>query len=217
MVTDWIQAIAVVAAGIWALMEVKRYRQTKIIIQLEVDAHLYRLSPPITAEPLTWEEGQEEPTILSSRLHPYALEVLLIFHNMGRTRFRLYNAMIAVNALTSSDRRPADQLFSVTDGHLRLARIMTSGNIVTSGDAAIKLASHPSSEQRFFYIEPGVRQAISYVVLLPEISGLLQVQGRFSLSKQRIFPARQRDESGLLPHKVVRTYQVIEGQLVGRD
>ncbi len=75
----------------------------------------------------------------------------------------------------------------------------------------------PSSGGHFFYIEPGVRQVISYVVLLPEVSELIRVQGLFSLSKERIFPARHVDDRGLLPHKVVRTYQVVEGQLVGRD
>jgi hypothetical protein len=94
----------------------------------EVDSHLYRLSPPLAAKPLTWKENQAAASILPCRLHPYALEALLIFHNVGRTRFRLYNARVAVNALPQLDQRRSDQFFSAEDAHLRLTRIMTSRN-----------------------------------------------------------------------------------------
>jgi hypothetical protein len=221
MVTDWIQAVAasaqaaaVVAGAFWGLREVKRYRQKMHIIQLDIDAHLYRLSSPLIAEAPTWERGQRQPTTLPARPYPFAVEVLLTFRNKGRTRFRLYNAMIGFNTL-----RPADQkvVFTSDDGHLHLTRLITTGNIVPKFKAPDLPVERKIDKTSFFYIEPGVDQVISFVTLLPEINQLLQIDGSFSLEQERIFPARLRGENRLFPHNVARTYQVVEGRLVGRD
>ena len=202
-----VQGVAVVAAGAWAVFKVREYRERKNLIELDIDAHLYALSEPITVAPVTWKQGDMDSTTLAPRAHPYAIEVLLHFRNRGRTRFRLFNAQVGVNTM-----RPADKTaFDKHDGHLHLTRVVTSGNIVPP----FEVPGKPVEETAFYYIEPGVEQTITYLTLLPEPRELVQVVAEFSFAQRRIFPAIRGVP---YPHSAARTYAFGEGgELVGRD
>ena len=205
-----VQVAAVVAAGAWAVFKVREYRERKNLIQLDIDAHIYPLSTPITVAPRTWKKGDERPTIADPRAHPYALEVLLRFSNNGRTRFRLFNAQIGVSTM-----RPADETqFDEEDGHLHLTRVVTSGNIVPP----FPVRGKPPEETSFYYIEPGIEQTITYLTLIPEPRELLQVVAEFSFAQLRIFPKQRRLPGGPYPHTAARTYGInTQGELIGRD
>jgi hypothetical protein len=204
-----VQAVALVVAGIWAYDEVKKYRARQSIIQLDLDAHIYALDNPVSAVPITWEAGATAPTELARRSHPYALEVSLWFRNKGKTRFWLYNAQVGINAIVRHD----EAHFTSADGHFHFNRVVTSGNIVTE----FRVKNRPLEETSRFYIEPGVDQLITYVTLLPDVGELIQIEGKFSLAQTRIFPAKDiADHPTLYPHNVARTYQIKNGELLGR-
>ncbi len=85
--------------------------------------------------------------------------------------------------------------FDKEDGHLRLERVFISGNIV------------PKSS-KFYYIEPGIEQTISYLTLITEPRELIMVWAKFSMEQTRIFPKKLTGDTGLKPHTAARTYQL---------
>jgi hypothetical protein len=205
------QGIALLLAGIWAIYKVSEYRELRTIMQLELDANLYKLASPVTASVPSWNKRGEREKI-GPEPRSYVVEVLLKFSNKGRTRFRLFNAQIGIN--TMRDPAKAKTEFDQTDGHLHLTRIFTSGNVVP----IFKIPGRPIEETSFYYVEPGIQQTITYLALIPEPRELLQIFASFSLEQERLFPERQTGKSGLYPHTSARTYQVSpEGRLIGQE
>jgi hypothetical protein len=205
-----IQVLAVVAAGSWAAFKVREYRERKNLIQLDLDAHVYPLSTPITVAPVTWKKDEDDRATLEPRTHEYAIEVLLRFQNKGRTRFRLFNVQVGVSTLRSPDETRFDRY----DGHLHLTRVVTSGNIVPP----FEVSGKPLEETAFYYVEPGVEQTIHYLTLIPKPRELLQVVAEFSLAQRRIFPKERRLPGGPYPHSAVRTFGIgASGELIGRN
>jgi hypothetical protein len=203
------QGIALLLAGIWALYKVFEYRELRTLVQLELDANLYKLASPVTASVPSWNQRGERE-LIGPEPRSHVLEILLKFSNAGKTRFRLFNVQIGINTMRDPDKTRFDD----GDGHLHLTRIFTSGNIVPK----FPIPGKPIEETSFYYIEPSVRQTISYLALIPEPRELLQVFAMFSLEQKRLFPERQREASGLYPHTAARTYQVSpEGQLIGQE
>jgi hypothetical protein len=94
--------------------------------------------------------------------------------------------------------------FDEGDGHLRLTRIHTSGNLVPE----VVVKGHPVSKTSFYYIEPGVEQTISHLCLIPEPRELVLVVAEFTLDQERLFPRDVEGSKGLKPHTAARTFQV---------
>jgi len=200
-----LKAVAL-AGGLWALYKVREYRELKQRIQLEISARTFKLDAPEQVSSYTWDrEGQRVATPLQP--HTHAVEIALTFTNKGLVRSRLYNIQVGINTMRPSDQARFDQ----EDGHLRLARVFTSGNIVP----LFAVEGKPAEKTSFYYIEPGVEQTITYLALIPAPRELLQVHARFNFEQKRLFPRQVREQGGLYPHTASRTYQVdAQGQVV---
>jgi hypothetical protein len=112
----------------------------------------------------------------------------------------MYNVQVGINTM-----RPIDEAeFDEDDGHLHLTRILTSGNIVPR----FPVEGRPIEETSFYYIEPGVKQTITYLALITEPRELIQVFAQFSLEQKRIFPEKIVGEMKVYPHTAARTYQL---------
>src|SRR5947199_10602494 len=113
-----VKVIALEIGGTWATYKIKEYRELKNWVQLDLDAHIYKLTHPEHIPAKIWDK-QGKPIDLSPRTHTHAVEVLLKFTNKGKTRARIFNIQVGINAM-----RPHDQAeFDSDDGHLHLTRI----------------------------------------------------------------------------------------------
>jgi hypothetical protein len=196
-----VKAVALIA-GIWALLKVKAYRELKNRIQLDIEANVYRLDSPERVRKYTWTRKAKQVTreLSDVQPHTHAVEILLHFTNQGMTRFKMYNVQVGINTM-----RPIDEAeFDEDDGHLHLTRILTSGNIVPR----FPVEGRPIEETSFYYIEPGVKQTITYLALITEPRELIQVFAQFSLEQKRIFPEKIVGEMKVYPHTAARTYQL---------
>jgi len=205
-----VKAVALIA-GVWALLKVKAYRELKNRIQLDIDANIYRLSSPEEARKYNWIRKDQLVTreLTDTRLHTHAVEILLHFTNQGMTRFRLYNVQVGINTM-----RPINEAeFDEGDGHLHLTRLLTSGNVVP----CFPVKGKPIEATSFYYIEPGVKQTITYLALITEPRELIQVSAQFSLEQKRIFPEKILGDMQVYPHTAARTYQLdAQGNAVRR-
>ena len=194
-----IKTLALIIGGVWVLIKFKEYREFKNWIQLDVDANIFRLSKPEIAETISWDK-EGNPIQSQKQNHTHAVEVLLTFKNKGKTRIKIYNIQIGINTM-----RPVNEArFDEEDGHLRLNRIHTSGNIVPKQFVKRKNVNKTS----FYYIEPEVEQTISHLCLISEPRELIQVVAYFSLEHERIFPKKMHKPGGLFPHTAARTFQL---------
>lgn len=197
---DLIVKIAVlVIGGTWALYKYKEYRVFKKLVQLDLDATIYRLSEPENAQGKTWSK-EGKPVELPNKEYKYAVEVLLNFSNKGKTRVKLFNIQLGINSMRQKNKAKFDK----DDGHLHLTRILTSGNIVPK----FPVKGKPIEETSFYYIEPGVDQTITYLCLISEPRELFQVYAMFSLDEKRLFPKTTRGAKGLYPHTVAKTFPI---------
>lgn len=211
-----IKAIALIIGGAWALYKIGEYRELKRWVQLDIDAHLYRLgSEALPGKSYSWNEDGHRTDITAEdakaadKHYTHAVEVLLTFTNKGKTRCRLYNIQLGINTM----REPGDTKLNEDDGHLSLRRLFTSGNIVPK----FVTRGRPVEETSFYYIEPGVQQTITYLALIPTPRDLVQVVAEFSLEQRRIFPTKKVGPTGLFPHTAARTFQLDpESQLFKR-
>ena len=106
-------------------------------------------------------------------------------------------------------RPPNEARIDAADGHLALARIYTSGNIVP----IFKVKDRPVSEETsFYYIEPGIEQIITHVCLISEPRELLQVFAMFNLEQLRLFPEITIGPNKLYPHTASKIYSLKEDQ-----
>lgn len=193
------QLIAFVVGSIWAIYKINEFRELKHLVQLDIDAKLYKLSTPITATAFTWDkEGNRRE--IPEQVHTHAVAVLLKFRNKGKTRLRIYNVQVAINTM----RAPDEMIFSENDGQPKMKRIFTSGNVVPP----MPVEGKSIDESSFYYIEPSVDQVIDFLALIPEPSDLLQVVGLFSLEQTRLFPQKRIGSKGLYPHTAASTYQI---------
>jgi hypothetical protein len=192
------ELVAFLAGSIWALYKIREFRELKHRIGFEVEADIYPLSSPVTASRPTWNVKREQE-FLAPELQTHAIEIRASFDNRGNRRFRLYNLQLAVNTM----RLPAETKFDPDVGYVSLRRVHTSGNVVPE----MKVGDLPPEETSFFYIEPGVKQTISYVTLLSQPAELIQVVGEFSLEQRRIFPKARIGPMRLIPHTASKTYR----------
>jgi hypothetical protein len=214
----------IVIGGTWVLWKFGLFREEKLWIQFDIDANLYELKPgtqdkKTTLTTFSWDKKGTRINCPNQSCSQ-AVEVLLKFTNKGKTRFRLFNAQIAINTILDCNKLKCDE----DEGHLKLQRVFTSGNIVEKMTVQKTLLPWllPSSvnlcfdlkRTSFYYIEPDVEQTIHFLAIIPEPQGLLQVIGEFSLEQERIFPEKKTGTQGLYPHKAVRTYQIKDGRLV---
>jgi hypothetical protein len=198
-IVDILVKIALLIGSAGALYKFVQFRELKQRIQLDIEAKIYKLSSPETAEPYTWDkEGERRREPAQPQTH--AVEILLTFTNKGFRRLRLYNVQVAVNTM----RPQGEAQFDEADGHLRLKRVFTSGNIVPE----FEVPPRPLAETSFYFIEPSVEQTISYLTLIPEPRELVQVVAEFNFEQKRIFPEKKVGETGLYPHRAARTYNL---------
>jgi hypothetical protein len=191
--------IAALLGGGWGVYKFVQYRELKQRIQLEIDAKLYKLTLPEETEAFTWDpQGNCKTDSAKPRTH--AVEILLKFTNKGFTRMRLFNIKVGINTMRPHNEAQFDQ----GDGHLRLTRIFSSGNLVPVFEVEGKNVEDTS----FYYIEPGVEQTISYLTLITEPRELVQIYAKFSLEQKRLFPKREIGEKGVYPHTAARTFKV---------
>jgi len=191
--------LAFVIGAIWALYKFKEFRESKDLVELDVDANIFKLDTAIDTSSFTWDKNGNRCPI-NGQQHTHALEISLIFNNKGKTRIRLYNIQIGLNTMRLSTKTKFDK----DTGHLRLKRFFTSGNIVPE----MRVEDKPIEKTSFYYVEPGVTQTITYLTLITQPNELLQIVGKFSLVQKRIFPKRTRMLRGLYPHTVSKTYQI---------
>ncbi len=174
--------------AIWAVFELKKYRRLQQWIQFDIDLTLYKQKSAVKMAAYSWCNKGKDTVI---KPHTHVVEILLKFTNKGKTRARIYNIQAFINTMRPAAETKREQ----EEGRLILTRIFTSGNIVPR-------------KNKFYYIEPGVEQTISYVALIPEPRDLIQVVGRFSLEEKRIFPEKETDTKDLQPHTTSRIYPV---------
>jgi hypothetical protein len=183
----------------WGVYKFVHYRELKQRIQLELDANMHELTSPELTEAFSWDEEGNRETV-PAQSHTHALEILLKFTNKGFRRMRLYNIQIGVNTM-----RPQNQAqFDPDDGHLKLTRVFTSGNIVP----LFRVKDKAVEKSSFYYIEPGVEQTISYLTLVTEPRELVQIYARFSLEQKRIFPQKAVGQKRIYPATAARTYKL---------
>jgi hypothetical protein len=197
-----LRSLALLIGGAWALYQLKRFREFKNWIQLDLDANLYPLSQPEHAELKTW--NREGKMTDSPRNCTHAIEFLLKFTNKGRTRIRLFNIQVGVNTMDPARKAR----FDAGDGHLELSRLHTSGNLVPP----MKVKKKDVKTTSFYYIEPGVEQTITYFCLLSEPREFVQAWAKFSLEQERLFPENLRGPKGLYPHTAARIFRVPEAR-----
>jgi hypothetical protein len=183
----------------WSLYKLNEFRELKYAVELEIDANIYQLSNPRTADSFTWDQEGNRVT-KSEMVHTHAVEILLKFNNKSKRRFRIYNIQIAINTM----RPPSDTKFDEKGGQVKLKRLFTSGNVVPE----MPIPDKPIEKTSFYYMEPGTSQIIDYLALISEPDELLTVIAKFSLEQSRIFPEQNRTGSGLYPHTASKTYQL---------
>lgn len=183
----------------WAIVKRKLFRDMMHCIQFDVEAKLIRLKDSAKGENIYTRKTKIDEELIKECIFSHVVEVSLIYTNKGKTRFRLYNAMVHFNTM-----RPIAKTKIDTDiGYLKLQRIFSSGNMIrTDGQS--------SNKSSFYYIEPGVTQTIRYLFLIPEPRELLQVNALFSLEQERIFPHKLIGAKGLHPHTASKTYSLEE-------
>ncbi|MCB2184431.1 MAG: hypothetical protein KQH63_20585 [Desulfobulbaceae bacterium] len=195
-----VELLAFMIGAIWGYVKFREYRELKHFIQFDIDANIIRLPQSVMANSVTYERdrsGNKKMEVLPEQELMYAVEVYLKFENKGKTRFRLYNAEVALNTMrdTGTHARSGGAKFDKNTGRTVLKRLRTSGNIVPE-------------KTGYYYMEPGVAQTISYLILIPEPKSLLQVIGKFSMEQERIFPYKEKGKLGLLPHTASKTFKV---------
>ena len=124
--TDYLNIFPIIATVVGACFALRIYRKTKQWIQLDIDANLYKLSRP-ELDVTTYTRDQEGNLGTIKQDCTHAVEVLLKFKNKGMIRFKLYNLQIFINTMQNHNEVAKCE---EADGHLRLKRIFTSGNIV---------------------------------------------------------------------------------------
>ena len=197
-IVDLIVKLTLLIGAVWAIYKVKKYRENKQRIQMEIDANIYKLTSPENVESYTWNKKGERISIKQE--HTHAVEILINFTNKGFVRMRLYNIQVGINTMREIDSVQFDE----NDGHLHLTNIYTSGNIVPKFPVKHK----PLNETSFYYIEPGVTQTISYLELIKQPRELIQIYAKFSLEQKRIFPEKDIGEKKVFPHTAAKTFQI---------
>lgn len=213
-----LSCIAFGLGGFWALYQFDLFRESKNIIQFELDANLFKLSYPryevIKNTLVNNEENNYSLLFIPKTKLTHAVEILLKLTNKGKTRFKLYNLQLKIKTMPEYNIVTIDN----DDGHLKLKTIFQSGNIVPK----MQVKSKPVEITSFYYIEPDVEQTIHYLALITEPQELLQIIGKFSLEQKRIVlhkdkqnkQDKDKQNKQLFPHTVARTYQIRDDCLI---
>ncbi len=87
---DVAEIMALAVGAVWAFYEVGKYRQFKNWLQLDVEKSIYKLANPINVKGFTWNKaGKRE--ITPPQPYTHAIEAILSFTNVGKTRAKIYN------------------------------------------------------------------------------------------------------------------------------
>lgn len=203
-----IKVVALVVGAIWAVYTIRKYRELKNWVQLDLDTKIHTLSRPENAKALSWDKKGKRIE-LDAQTHTHAVEILLKFTNKGKTRVKMFNIQVGINTM-----RPPDQAqFDSGDGHLHLTRILTSGNLIPE----FRVEGEAVEEASFYYIEPEVEQTITHLCLISHPRELIQVFAMFNFEKRRLFPERVRGANGMFPHTAARTFPLETKVITEKD
>ncbi len=194
-----VKILVLIVGAVWSIYKVVIYRSFKNSLQLDIGATIYPLNEPESISGITWDaDGCRQQVPRND--HTYVVEVALKYANKGKTRVRLYNIQVGINTMRAKGEAKLDK----SDGHLKLRRLITSGNLVPE----MPVCGNPIEKSSFYYIEPGVEQVITYLCLISEPRELIQVFAKFNLDQKRLFPEKEKGRKGLYPHTAAKTFPI---------
>jgi hypothetical protein len=192
-------ALSALIAGVWAIFRFVIFREDKFWLEFDIVAEYKRIKNKVNCEKYFWEKNIDEIKIEKKDVS-YFIETTLRITNKGKTRVRIYNMQIAIKTMNNT----GDLLFSKEDGRIKLKTIHRSGNLVPE----MHIKGKDINKTSFYYIEPGVKQEIHYVTLIEEPFEILQVEGKFNLSKKRLPIKDIQNDRSLYPHTATKIYLI---------
>ena len=192
---------------------------SKYWIQFDVELNLFLLDKAIDIASFSYDKDGKTMTLQEERRHTHIAEIVCRFNNRGKVPFNLYNLQVWISTLKDGENQNERQkFFDGSTGRLRLKRLFTSGNLLDSDNDRKNAPITPEASDKYYYIGPQVEQAITFLTSIPEPREIVQVNGRFSLEQNRIFPEKVIGGKRLRPHTASKSYKISkEGFLINHS